>query len=278
MMLGIRALQVSNGSGWGRTRTQSLMLPSILWLCLFSASAPAEHLLVMAPDLPGASEKGGTGRDAEIVKQVLAWCGYEAEFVFHPFGRHLRSYEEVDRYDAVMTVPLGAELRGSGTAAYVWYQNGAFYDANRVGPIQSVDDLAGLHVVTFRDGIELLELNDLAPDTASVLEIDDLRTHNKLLLLGRVDAILADGLLVAEVNRRNMESADFRSKYGNGVSLRFAPIFPPLPYKMVFREAAMAEEFDLCFDAAVSGHLIEKIHDRYIGPLQRQLRHSYLGF
>lgn len=257
---------------------QPLIFPAALCVCLYGGGAFAEPLLIMTPDLPGASETGGVGRDVDIIRQVLALCGYETEFVAHPFGRHLKTYQDVHRYDAVTTVPLSADLQGSGTAAYVWYQNGAFYDTNRVGTIESVKDLAGLHLVTFRDGIELLELDELAPDTGSVLEIDDLHTHTKLLMLGRVDAVLADGFIIAEVIRRNMESADFRSQYGNGAQLRFAPIFTPLPYKVVFREAAMAEEFDLCFSAAVSGHVIQNIHERHLGPLQHQLRHSYLGF
>ena len=264
-----------------RKRTQappwSLTLAGALWLFLFSPSPSAQDLLIMAPDLPGASEEGGVGRDAEIVRQVLELCGYEPEFVVHPFGRHLRTYTEVQRYDAVMTVPLSAKLGGEATAAYVWHQNGAFYDASRISKIESVRNLAGLHVVTFRDGIEMLELDDVAPDTASVLEIADLRVHSKLLLLGRVDAILADGMIIAEVNRRYMESADFRNKYGSDVNLRFAPIFLPLPYKMVFRDPAMAGEFDQCFDAARSGRLIYKINERYLGPLQKELRHTYMG-
>jgi polar amino acid transport system substrate-binding protein len=258
-------------------------LPLVLILALWllppgSGLSAADHLLIMAPDLPGASEEGGTGRDAAIVRQVLALCGHETEFVVQPFGRHLRTFSEVPRYDAVMTVPLATNLEGTGTAAYIWYQAGAFYDSGRTEAIESIHDLAGLHVVTFRDGIKQLELEALAPDIASILEIGDLRVHSKLLMLGRVDAILADGLIIAEINRRQMDNPIFRDRYGKNASLRFAPIFLPLPYKMVFRDAAMAEEFDQCFDAAREGQLIYDINEDYISPLQAELRHSYMGF
>lgn len=259
-------------------RALLLLFGNCLWFLMFSSSQAAEHLLIVGPDLPGSSEEGGTGRDAEIVKQVLALCGYEPEFVIHPFGRHLRMFEEVQRFDAVMTVPLSATLEGADTAAYVWYQDGAFYNTSRISEIRSVQDLAGLHVVTFKEGIRLLELDELAPGTASVMEVSDLRVHSKLLFLGRVDVVLADGLIVAEVNRRLMQNADFRSRHGNGVTLRFAPIFLPLPYKMVFRDAAMAAEFEECFDAAYTEHLIYQVNERHIAPLQHELRYSYLGF
>jgi polar amino acid transport system substrate-binding protein len=263
---------------WTTVGPVTLVLLCVLWLLPSGNGLSADNLLIVAPDLPGASEEGGTGRDAAIVRQVLALCGHEPEFVVQPFGRHLRTYTEVPRYDAVMTVPLSTSLEGTGTAAYIWYQVGAFYDSARTEAIESIHDLAGLHVVTFRDGIEQLELETLAPGIASTLEIGDLRVHSKLLMLGRVDTILADGLIIAEINRRHMDDPEFRDRYGNHASLRFAPIFLPLPYKMVFRDAAMAEEFDKCFDAARKGQLIYDINEHYIGPLQHELRHSYMGF
>ena len=271
---------VERPSGVRAFFTAAALLAVTVLLCSINTvqASATEKLLIVAPDLPGASEEGGSGRDAEIVNALLELCGYEAEFVVQPFGRHLRTYREQPRFDAAMTVPLPESLTGASTSAYIWYQNGAYYDRTRVEAIQSVDDLAGLHLVTFKDGIELLELNDLAPDAASVLEIADQRVHSKLLFLERVDAILADGQIIAEINRRLISDGEFSRSYARQADLRFAPIFPPSPYKMVFRDAYMAEEFDRCFDAARSGALISEINERHLKPLQHELRHRYLGF
>ncbi|MDI9246564.1 transporter substrate-binding domain-containing protein [Marinobacter sp. CHS3-4] len=258
-----------------------VVLTAVVWLicCLVPVSVKAvEHIRIAAPDLPGASGEGGTGRDAEIVDQVLNLCGYQAEFVVQPFGRHLRTYREQQNYDAAMTVPLAANLAGAGTAAYIWYQNGAYYDSSRTGPIRSIEDLSDLHLVTFKNGVELLELNEIVPDIASVLEIADQRVHSKLLFLKRVDAILADGLIIAEINRRLANDQQFSPNFDPHAALRFSPIFPPSPYKMVFRDSLIAEEFDRCYDAARKDGVIADINERHLGPFQHELRHGYLGF
>lgn len=260
-----------------RLKLRACLLIFVFSLVSFPIFAETAKLLVVSPDLPGAAEQGGQGRDAEIVRQVLKLCGYDSQFVVQPFGRHIRTYNEKTGYDAVMTVPLQVDLDGASTAAYIWYQNGAYYDVTRVDPIRSVRDLSGLHLVTFKDGIRLLDLNNLVPDAASILEIADQRVHSKLLFLKRVDVILADGLIVAEVNRRLLDNDDTSRKSAVGSSLRFSPIFPPSPYKMVFRNEALAKDFDKCFEGATEGHLIHDINQKYLKPFQHELRHRYLG-
>ncbi len=256
--------------------------PELAWfgvlLLLGSELGRAEPLRILAPDLPGASEVGGSGRDAETVRQVLARCGYQAEFTIQPFGRHLVTYRESDKADAVMTVPLGQELAGASTAAYIWYQNGAVYDANRIGPLDDLDDLRGLDLVTFKNGIQLLELDELEPELGNLFEIANQRIHSHLLLLGRVDAILADGLIVSEVNRQILTSETRTLNLKGTPALRFAPIFTPAPYKMVFRKRELAEAFDACYDEAWADGVVYEINEKYIGPFQQELGHRYLGF
>ncbi|AHI28727.1 substrate-binding periplasmic protein [Marinobacter similis] len=248
------------------------------FLLAFSSFSLAGVLRILAPDLPGTSEPGGKGRDAETVKRVLQRCGYEAKFLIQPFGRHIFTYRDSNKADAVMTVPLGAKLPGYSTAAYIWYQNGAIYDANRIPPITTVDDLRGRKVVTFKNGIELLELEDFEASLGSVLELSNQRIHSHLLMLGRVDAILADGLIVAEINRRILTSTTAMLELDQLPDLKFAPIFTPTPYKLVFRDPSLAEAFDRCFDQAYADGLIMAIDEKYIGRFQRALGYRYLGF
>ena len=255
------------------------LLAVLCGFCLlaFSSFSLAGVLRILAPDLPGTSEPGGKGRDAETVKRVLQRCGYEAKFLIQPFGRHIFTYRDSNKADAVMTVPLGTQLSGHSTAAYIWYQNGAVYDANRIPPINSVADLEGRDVVTFKNGIELLELEDFEASFGSVLELANQRIHSHLLLLGRVDAILADGLIVAEINRRILTSTTTMLDLDKLPDLKFAPIFTPTPYKLVFREPSMAKAFDSCFDSAYADGVVTRIDEKYIGRLQRSLGFRYLG-
>ena len=246
----------------------------------FSASPLEETqaLNILAPDLPGTSEEGVYGRDIEIVDRTLSACGYQVNFIIQPFGRHWWSFKYLERVDGVMTVPLGYFMPGFSTSAYIWYQNGAFYDASELAPIETVDDLHGLNVVTFQDGPEILGLEDKLEEFESILAIADQTIHSRLLLKGRVDAILADGLIVAEVNQRIVEASEYNSRLVSKLArLEFSPIFVPTPYKMVYKDPALAYAFDRCFDQLFMEGVITKISDRYTYKHRDQLRHRYLG-
>lgn len=244
----------------------------------FAPTSLAEHLRILAPDLPGTSEAGGFGRDAETVRRVLEHCGYETEFIIQPFGRHIVTFRDSAKADAVMTVPLGMRLPGHSTAAYIWYQNGAVYDANRIPEVSELADLWGLDVVTFKDGVRLLGLDEVRSRFGNMFEIANQRIHSHLLFLGRVDAILADGLIVAEVNRQMLAEETRIPGASDGLDVRFAPIFNPSPYKMVFRQPSLARDFDDCYDQAYAAGVVGDIDEKYIGKYQDALGYRYLGF
>ena len=259
-----------------------VIAPVLLCFSLFGLSDSAQGdpatLNILAPDLPGASEAGGYGRDIEIVDETLASCGYEANFIIQPFGRHLVSFKYLESVDGVMTVPLAYSTPGFSTAAYIWYQNGAFYDASERGAIETVDDLAGLNVVSFQDGPEILGLGNSVEELDSVLTIADQTIHSRLLLRGRVDAILADGLVVAEVNQRIVDDSGFDDRLvAKQAQLEFAPIFFPTPYKMVFKDPALAIAFDRCFDELFLQGVITRISDQFTGKHRKQLKFRYLA-
>lgn len=244
----------------------------------FASTDQPKELVILSPDLPGKSEEGGVGRDSEIVATVLQDCGYSVRFVVQPFGRHLWSFRHLDKVDGVMTVPLEYQLPGFDTAAYIWYQNGAFYSATRTAPIDDVTDLYGLDVVTFQDGIEILDLEAEEKNFGSLYMSANQTLHSQLLMMGRVDAILADGMIVAEINRRVRKKSNSapvlthqRDEY------LFAPIFDPTPYKMVFKSREIAEQFDPCFDRLYLNGTITAINDKYMEKYSDELHHRYLA-
>jgi len=138
--------------------------------------------------------------------------------------------------------------------------------------------LRGKDVVTFKDGVALLGLEAVRPTFGSILEIANQRIHSHLLLLGRVDAILADGMIVAEINRRILTSSTGLLELDHAPDLKFAPIFAPAPFKLVFRDPSLAETFDRCYDQAYADGVVTEIDDKYIGRFHRALGNRYLGY
>lgn len=258
-------------------------LAQVSFLVLFATAGVASEdkhreLVILSPDLPGKSEEGGVGRDAEIVATVLQNCGYSVKFVVQPFGRHLWSFRHLDHVDGVMTVPLEFQLPGFDTAAYIWYQNGAFYSKSRVAPINNVSDLYGLDVVTFQDGIRILDLEAEEKNFKSLNMSANQTLHSQMLMMGRVDAILADGMIVAEINRRVREKSTSRAvlTYKNDEYL-FAPIFNPTPYKMVFKSKEASDRFEQCFERLYQNGTITAINGKYMDKYRDELHHRYLA-
>ncbi|WP_291906318.1 MULTISPECIES: amino acid ABC transporter substrate-binding protein [Marinobacter] len=257
----------------------------VSWILLFIFGLPQsglaesiKRLKVLAPEIPGAAEPSLNGRDIELVLASFNECGFDAQFVFQPFERHARTYREREDFDAIMTVPLHWRLPGYSTSAYIWYQNGAFYNYSRIGPVEGINDLAGLDVLTFRQGVDVLGISSDVPEFASLTEIADQTIHSRLLFMGRVDAILADGFVVAEVNRRIFsEKRRGESWPSQSDAFRFAPIFNPAPHKMVFRNLEQAAAFDICFDDLRLAGVIDEINQKYIDKYQNVLRFRYLG-
>lgn len=239
----------------------------------------AEHLVIYGPDLPSSSEPGGKGRDGETVGTVLQYCGYTTEFRLMPFGRHIRSFTEADVADGVMTVPLNTTVAGASSEAYIWYQNGAASLRSKALDIGSVDDLAGLRLVTFQNGISILELEEYLEQFGSITEVSNQRVHSHLLFLGRVDAILTDGLILAEINRR-LENEDKAVLKGAelGEPMDFAPIFQPTPYKMVFRNERHRDDFERCYSQLDQLGHIHEINDRHVGKYRDSIGYRYLGY
>jgi len=259
------------------------LLAQVSFLMLFAAASglaadQSEELVILSPELPGMSEEGGEGRDSEIVAAVLQDCGYNAKFVIQPFGRHLWSFRHLTNVDGVMTVPLDFQMPGFDTAAYIWYQNGAFYNQSRAAPINDITDLYGLDVVTFQDGVRILDLEAEEKNFGSLYMSANQTLHSQLLMMGRVDAILADGMIVAEINRRVRERSNSTAvlTYKNDEFL-FAPIFNPTPYKMVFERQEMAERFDQCFDRLYQNGTITVINDKHMKKYRDELHHRYLA-
>ncbi|MGB1479085.1 MAG: amino acid ABC transporter substrate-binding protein [Marinobacter salsuginis] len=256
----------------------SWILLFILGLPQFGLAESLKRLKVLAPEIPGAAEPNLEGRDIELVLATFEECGFSAQFVMQPYERHARTYRERQDFDAIMTVPLHWRLPGYSTSAYIWYQNGAFYNHSRVGPIERIKDLAGLNVVTFRQGVDVLGISNNVPEFASLTEIADQTIHSRLLFMGRVDAILADGFVVAEVNRRIFREKRRGENWpSQSDTFRFAPIFNPAPHKMVFRDPELAAAFDQCFDDLRKSEVIADINQKYIDKYQHVLRFRYLA-
>lgn len=249
-------------SGFRASFSNYSLLVSLL--LTVSVSVSAQSITILAPEIPGHSQADGKGRDIEIVSKVLGRCGYEAEYVVQPYGRHIRSFEDRSEFDGVMTVPLADETPWHGTAAYIWYQNGVVYVRSRTGRIRDLVELSGRPVVTFAKGKQILELESEIGSTDDVYEIPNQSLHPEMLLRGRVDAVLAEFLAFEVVFDQIIEGDPDLARLARFSDIRMVPLFKPTPYKMVFRDAEIAAAFDQCFNQLLAEGELMEIGSEYI--------------
>jgi polar amino acid transport system substrate-binding protein len=245
---------------------------------LVSASADARELSIVASELPPMFTKNGSGHEADIVRETLAACGHSVKFTVVPFIRNLTEFKK-GAYDAVATVPSDIDLGGQKSAVYFQYQNGASVLASSGITINSLSDLAGKRVISFANARKILPgLHEAAGSFADYRENAGQLIHSKLLFAARVDVVLGDGLIFAEYNRQLRE----RAKGGEGLPFNphqntiFTAIFPPTSYVMVFKDGAVRDDFNHCFQQLSESGRIAAILKEAVEPYRDTLGAQYL--
>lgn len=249
---------------------------STLSVTLTALPAAADTFTILAADLPPMVHADGTGREAEIVTEVMAHCGHEVNFVVQPFTRHWASFED-GQGDAVMTVPLGMPMAGTQSAPYIAYQNGVSYLTDSGNDFASLTDLAGLSIAAFEGASGILPgLSDASGSFSSYREMADQETQSKLLFGGRVDGILGDGMLFAAY-AASLRDAGSSAGVDASQSLEFRAIFDPSNYAMNFRDPSVAAAFDGCFAALEANGTIASINAKWVDKYRDTLADNYLS-
>lgn len=258
----------------------------VLFIGLASAALPAaaRPVTILAPELPPMMTADGTGREASIIKETLATCGHEAHFKVVPFGRHWNDYRDGVQaggpVDAVTTVPAGMEMPGSRSVPYIHYQNGASVLKSSGLTVRSLADLAGKRVITFSGAPDVLPgLRAAIPSFGDFRERADQMVHSNLLFAGRVDAVLADGLIFAEYNRQLQEKVKSAGglPFDPAQPVQFTAIFPPTPYSMVFRDESLRADFDRCFAELKAKGRIDAIDREWVARYAATVGDRYLS-
>lgn len=256
-----------------------------LFIGIVSAALPAaaRPVTILAPELPPMMTADGTGREASIIKETLAACGHEAHFKVVPFGRHWNDYRDGvqagGQVDAVTTVPSGMEMPGSRSVPYIFYQNGASVLKSSGLTVRSLADLAGKRVITFSGAPDVLPgLRAAIPSFGDFRERADQMVHSNLLFAGRVDAVLADGLIFAEYNRQLQEKAKSAGglPFDPAQPVQFTAIFPPTSYSMVFRDESLRADFDRCFAELKAKGRVDAIDREWVARYAATVGDRYL--
>ena len=259
-----------------RKSVRSLALYALLALPL----AQARDVTILAPNLPPMVHPGGTGHEADIIRETLAACGHVVSFTVQPFVRHWTQFRE-GRHDAVTTVPPSMDLGGFHSVTYIRYQNGISVLRGSSLPLRTLADLQGKSVIAFKGAKDILPgLKEAIPSFSRYDENTEQLIHSNLLFAKRADAVIADGLIFAEHNRqlRTSASAGKKLPFDPSQGVVFSAVFPATPYTMVFRTAALRDDFNRCFAKLQGAGRIDAILRAAVAPYRETVGTQYLGY
>lgn len=238
-----------------------------------TSSKQEKTLLLVAAYLPANMDYEGKGREADIIKEVLACFKYKPKYDIQPYARHFVSFKNVGKYDAVATVPATMKLAGFDSVSHVVYQNG-ISSLTRKAKFRSLQELKKKRVVSFKGARGILPgLEENIPFMQSYEEMSRQDIHSQMLFTEKVDAVISDGLIFSAHNELLRKKNFKNPAYFQSAS--FHASFPPNPFKMVFRDEVLRDKFNSCYNQLAKDGTLKGIHNKYLEKYKDTLGDQY---
>lgn len=200
---------------------------SLLLICLFilptyafSASLTIGSALNRPPYI---IEDAESGLEIDIIKAAFKEMGQPVNFKFYSRKRQVLYFNK-DRLDAVMTMNPANGVDGYWSNDYVEYTNVAISLSEQRLEITRIADLKKYSVAAFENARFLLgpEFNAVAQQTI-YREVDSQLSQNRMLYLGRINTVIADRYIFAQLNKFVEDDVDTQQ------ALSYHFIFPQHP-------------------------------------------------
>ncbi len=206
------------------------------------------------------------GLEYELFAAAAQAGGMHVDAHFGPNARQRKMLDE-DGLDALSSMYLPAEIDAHFSEPYVTYHDMAVALAERQLSITSVDDLASLSVSSFKHASRLLgeQFKRMAAVNPAYREERRQLQRNLLLYAKRVDVVVGDPLIIAFFNSEVAGQVDTRQP------VRWYPIFAPLHYRGVFREAEQRDRFNYGLSEIRRNGTYARIEAHY----KESLKHVY---
>ena len=250
-----------------------------LLVLLVTGTAVSKELQMIGPDIPPHFDGQGGGRIGDVISAVLTHCGHQVKFTIVPFGRHWHDYKEKTYYDGLATAEADQIFPGYTTKPFINLQDGATVLTAKkdLVSIKAIDQLTHKHIVSFPNAPRILGIEHLLPKFKSFQEETERIDQIRLLMSGRVDAILADGLITAHFIKKLCHRSTNGEEPDIDVTkdVLFRRIFNPGPQRLYFRDQAIAEAFDRSYDELNSIGEIERIAKPFVDAYSDIVKDQY---
>ncbi len=199
-----------------------------------------------------------SGFELDLVKQVLASMGHQANFIYLPFTRTISLLKQ-GKVDMALTLDANSGVDKSQLGdVFVVYQNVVLSLRENKLQINNIADLGEVSLVAFQGASIILgrEFLEVTSGNKLYVEIADQRRQLELLLQGEVDAIIAD---------INIFTALSKSLTGTEQTDKVAihPLFPVNRYSAGFKQIELKHAFNQALRQYVAQGHYQKLTQRY---------------
>ena len=214
-----------------------------LVLLALSATAYAKDVTVAVGLAlpPYVIQEKNAGMELDVVTQALVDAGYTIKPVYLPLARVPVAMQE-GSVDAAITVNEASGIKAAFSDSHITYQNFAISLSKNAFKAGSIEDLGKYSIAAFQNATMYLgeKYKAMAKANSHYNEYAEQVRQNKMLYTGRADFVVGDR------NIFNYYNNDLK-KEGTDVSpaVTYYELFPPTPYKVAFRDAAIRDAFNV---------------------------------
>ncbi|MCW9034349.1 MAG: transporter substrate-binding domain-containing protein [Rhodospirillales bacterium] len=257
-------------AGSAMSKLYRLLLVILIWALPSVAFSETLKIAVGLWIPPYVIKDEARGIEFDILKEVLAFKGYEMEPLYFPLARTLVMLNHND-IDGIMSTGLKG-LPGCYSDSHITYWNFAISLKSHNLKIDTVADLKNRSIIAFQNAKNYLgeEFKQMAESNPYYKEVADQRIQNKLLFRGRTDVVIADRYIFEWFRKDPSVS----SLVPTDQEVTHHPLFEPSHFRAVFKSDKVCQDFNEGLkEMKVSGRYQEIISSYKVGdPIIQEAR------
>lgn len=199
------------------------------------------------------------GLEHDIIAAALAERGHRMVPKLYPFARLLLTFNQNDAIDAAAPVNARLPLQGTLSNPYITYTNIGLSLVNGRVKAENLADLSSLNIVAFQNARTLLgpAFADAVSQNPNYREEANQQNQIRVLFNARADLIIGERRILRYFIDHPEPDVDATPP------AREHPLFTPIDYSVVFRDSALAQDFNEGLAAIKASGVYDAILRKY---------------
>jgi polar amino acid transport system substrate-binding protein len=237
---------------------------SVLSFCLitvFAASVQAKTLKIGMglSKPPYIIQDENAGVEVDIITRAFELVGHKVIPQYMPLRRILHALNG-KAIDGGINIRPNIKVDAHLSDVMIYYRNYAISLRDKDVQIDEISDLANYRVVAFQNAHRLLgdEFAKSVEFNSGYSEIGQQELQVKMLMAGRVDAVVADFRIFLHFKEK------LATSFPSSSSIDFHAIFPPTPYRAAFIDPEVRDDFNKGLARLKASGEYDEILSKYI--------------